>query len=167
MSAPWALLLFSVVTAVPVSAQNLTMPELATRVRVVVAPDSLNAPLHQTSGLLVLRTNSAIVLDRGSQRLDTIGTSRIRRIDLQTGTRSAGANFLRSTMFGTLIGGGLGLLVGAAAHDGYSCSDGGFCISAGGGALAGGMVGAGVGSIIGLMYGSSEQWRRGEMLRGN
>ena len=160
-----ALLVLSVVISVPASAQNLTTPEFGTRVRVVFAPDSLNARLHETSGLFVLRTNSGIVLDRGSQGLDTIQASLIRRIDRQTGTRSAGTNFLRSTMFGTLIGGGLGLLGGAAAHDSYSCSDGGFCISAGGGALAGGVVGAVLGAIIGLIYGPTEQWQRGEMLR--
>ena len=167
MSVRSALLVVSVVISAPASAQNLTTPDSGTRVRVVIAPDTSNARPEETSGLFVLRTTSAIVLDPASQGLDTIPVSRVRRIDLQIGTRSAGVNFLRSTMFGTLIGGGLGLLVGAMAHDSYSCSDGGFCISAGGGALAGGVVGAGVGAIIGLIYGPTEQWQRGEMLPGN
>jgi hypothetical protein len=162
---PSVLLVLSVVISIPASAQDLTTPEFGTRVRIVIAPDSSSSRPDETRGLFVLRTDSALVLDRGSRGLDTIQASLIRRIDWQTGTRSAGTNFLRSTMFGTLIGGGLGLLGGAAAHDSYSCSDGGFCISAGGGALAGGVVGAGVGAIIGLIYGPTEQWQRGEMLR--
>jgi len=59
-----------------------------------------------------------------------------------------------------------GLLLGAAAHDGYSCSDGGFCMTAAGGGLLGGMLGTAVGSIIGLMYGPSEHWQLGETLSG-
>ena len=163
-----ALLVLSVVMSSPASAQNLTTPESGTRVRVVIAPDSLGAArLVQRSGLFLLRTSSAIVLERDSQKLDTIPASHVRRIDVHTGTRSSGENFLRSTTFGTLIGGALGLLVGAAAHDSYSCSDGGFCMSAGAGALAGGVVGAGVGAAIGMIYGPTEQWQRGEMLPGN
>jgi hypothetical protein len=161
-----ALLILSVVISVPASAQNLTTPEPGTRVRVVIAPDSANARQYDTKGLFVVRTDSAIVLDRGLDGLDTIPDSRVRRIDLQTGTRSAGANFLRGALLGTAIGGGLGLVLGAAAHDGYSCSDGGFCVTAGEAAVGGGMLGAAVGSLIGLMYGTSEQWQLGETLSG-
>ena len=163
-----ALLILSLVISVPASAsgQNLTTPEPGTRVRVVIAPDSANARQYDTKGLFVVRTDSAIVLDRGPHGLDTIPASQVRRIDLQTGTRSAGANFLRGALFGTAIGGGLGLVLGAAAHDSYSCSDGGFCVTAGETAVGGGMLGAAVGSLIGLMYGTSEQWQRGERLSG-
>ena len=161
-----ALLVLSVVTAVPASAQNLTTPEPGRRVRVLIAPDSAHAGQYDAKGLYVLRTDSAIVLDRGPDGLDTIPTARIRRIDQQTGSRSAGANFVRGTLFGTAIGGGLGLLLGAAAHSSYSCSDGGFCVTPEGGTLLGGVLGAAVGSLIGLMYGPSEQWQRGEKLSG-
>jgi hypothetical protein len=161
-----ALLVLSVVVSVPASAQNLTTPEAGTRIRVVIAPDSPNAGRYDTKGLFVVRTDSAIVLDRGTDGLDTIPASLVRRIDLQTSTRSAGTNFLRGTIFGATIGGGLGLLLGAAAHDSYSCSDGGFCVTAAGGALMGGMLGTAVGSLIGLMYGPSEQWQLGETLSG-
>src|SRR5215216_2268840 len=137
-----ALLAFSVAISVPAAAQTLTTPEAGTRIRVVIAPDSLRDGEDDTKGLFVLRTDSALILDRGGHALDTIPTSLIRRVDLQTGTRSAGDNFLRGTMFGAAIGGGAGLLLGAAAHDSYSCSDGGFCMSAGAGALGGGVVGA-------------------------
>ena len=106
------------------------------------------------------------MLDRGRDGLDTIPVARVRRIDLQTGTRSAGTNFLRSTIFGTAIGGGLGLFLGAAAHSSYSCSDGGFCVTAKGGALLGGGLGGAFGSLVGLMYGPSEQWKLGETVGG-
>jgi hypothetical protein len=161
-----AMLVLSVVLSVPASAQNLTTPEAGTRIRVVIAPDSNKADQYDTSGLFVLRTDSAIVLDRGRDGLDSIPASRVRRIDLQTSTRSAGTNFLRGMIFGATIGGGLGLLLGAAAHDSYSCSDGGFCMTAAGGGLLGGMLGTAVGSLIGLMYGPSEQWQLGETLSG-
>ena len=161
-----ALLILSVVISVPASAQNLTTPEPGTRVRVLIAPDSAKARQYDAKGLFVVRTDSAIVLDRGPDGLDTIPASHVRRIDLQTGTRSAGTNFLRGTIFGATIGGGLGLLLGAAAHSSYSCSDGGFCVSPASSALGGGMLGAAVGSLIGLMYGSSEQWQLGETLSG-
>jgi hypothetical protein len=158
----WVLLVLSVVISVPVSAQSLRTPEPGARVRVLITPDSPRTARYDAKGLFVIRTDSAIVLDRGRDGLDTIPASRVRRIDLQIGTRSAGVNFLRGTMFGALIGGGVGLVLGAAAHDSYSCSDGGLCITAGEGALGGGMLGVAVGSLIGLLYGSSEQWQRGE-----
>jgi len=161
-----AILVLSVVLSVPASAQNLTTPEAGTRIRVVIASDSNQAGQYDSRGLFVLRTDSAIVLDRGRYGRDTIPASRIRRIDRQTTTRSAGTNFLRGMTFGAAIGGGLGLVLGAAAHDGYSCSDGGFCMTAAGGGLLGGMLGTAVGSIIGLMYGPSEHWQLGETLSG-
>ena len=157
------LLIFSVAMSVSASAsaQTLTAPEPGARIRVVIAPDSQNSRQYDTKGLLVLRTDSAIVLDRGPDGLDTIPASRIRRLDVQTSTRSAGTNFLRGTLFGAGIGAGLGLLLGAAGHDSYSCSDGGFCMTAEGGVLLGGMAGTAVGALVGLMYGPSEQWQRG------
>ena len=161
-----AVLVLSAVVAVPASAQDLTTPEAGTRIRVIIAPDSNKAGQSDTRGLFVLRTDSAIVLDRGATGLDTIPASRIRRIDVQTSTRSAGTNFLRSTIFGATIGGGLGLLLGAAAHSSYSCSDGGFCMTAAGGGLVGGMLGTAAGALIGLMYGPSEKWRLGETMGG-
>ena len=168
-----ALLILSVVMSVPTSAsaQTLTAAQPGARIRVVIAPDSDNARQYDTKGLLVLRTDSTIVLDRGPNGLDTIPASRIRRIDRQTSTRSAGANFLRGTIFGTAIGGGLGLLIGAAGHDSYSCSDGGFCMTPAGGVLMGGMAGTAVGALVGLCMvpqnsGSAGQRPAGSALRG-
>lgn len=132
----------------------------------IIAPDSNEAGEYDTRGLFVLRTDSTIVLDRGPDGLDTIPASRVRRIDLHTSTRSAGTNFLRGMMFGATMGGGLGLLLGAAAHSSYSCSDGGFCMTPVGGGLLGGIAGTAVGSLIGLIYGPSEQWQLGETLSG-
>ena len=163
-----ALLILYVVLSVSASAsaQNLTTPEPGTRIRVVISPDSGNARQYETEGLFVLRTDSDIILDRGSEGLDTIPASHVRRIDLGITTRSAGANLLRGTILGASIGGGLGLLLGTAAHSSYSCSDGGFCITAADGVLGGGMLGAVVGSLIGLMSGPSEQWQLGETVSG-
>jgi hypothetical protein len=161
-----AFLLLSVVISVPASAQNLTTPEPGTRVRVVITPDAPNTSQYDRKGVFIVRSDSAIVLDRGPDGLDTIPASRVRRIDLHTSTRSAGTNFLRGTIFGTAIGGGLGLILGAMAHDSYSCSDGGFCVTMAGGMLLGGVLGTGVGSLVGLMYGPSEQWQLGETRTG-
>jgi hypothetical protein len=159
-----AILVLSVFVSLPASAQNLTTPEAGTRIRVVFAPDSHTAGQYDTKGLFVDRTDSAIVLDRGPDGLDTIPASRIRRIDVQTSTRSAGENIARGMMFGAAIGGGLGFLLAAAEH---SCSDGpGFCVSTGEGAVGGGMLGAAVGSLIGLISGPSERWQLGETLSG-
>ena len=161
-----AILILSAGAAVPASAQNFTTPEAGTRIRVIIAPDSNRAGQYDTKGLFVLRTDSTIVLDRGPAGLDTIPASRIRRIDVQTSTRSAGTNLLRSTIFGAAIGGGVGLLLGAAAHSSYSCSDGGFCMTAAGGGLVGGVLGSAAGALVGLIYGPSEKWRLGETISG-
>ena len=70
--------------------------------------------------------------------------------------RSLGASVAHGALIGAAIGAGAGLLVGAALHDGYSCSDGGFCVTAVGGAIIGAGAGAIVGSIVGLVSATAE-----------
>ena len=66
--------------------------------------------------------------------------------------RSLGSSVLRGTVIGGFVGIAAGALVGAAFHDGYSCSDGGFCMTAGGGAVLGAGVGMVAGAIGGLIF---------------
>ena len=86
MSVPWALLAALVNIPVSSSAQSLPTPEPGTRIRVVLVSDATGAGRYDRKGLFVGRTDSAIVLDLGLNRLDTIPTLRVRRIDRQTGT---------------------------------------------------------------------------------
>lgn len=163
MSIRSALLALSVFAAAPAGAQSPAAPELGTRLRVQLTPDSPDASEGPAIGTLVARSESVILLDRGGRRgIDTIPQSQVRRIDIATGRRSLGANVLRGTWIGGAILGGAGLIAGAALHNGYECYDGGFCVSAGGGALVGGVLGMATGALLGLMSGSTTQWQRGQ-----
>lgn len=130
-----------------------------TRVRVVMAPEAKGRASDPAIGRLVALDDESLVLDRGDG-LDTIPMARVRRVDVRA-KQSIGASVLHGTWLGAVIGGGAGLIAGAAFHDGYSCSDGGFCVSAGAGAVTGGVLGAAVGSIVGLISGTGEHWQRG------
>lgn len=144
------------------AAAQTVSPEPGARIRVLFTPDPSVASSAEAIGMLVVRTDSSLVVDRGRRVVDTISQSRIRRIDVAIGHRSLGGNVLRGSWIGGAIVGGVGLIVGAALHDGYSCYDGGFCVSAGDGAVIGGVLGMAGGAVIGLMSGSTTRWQHGQ-----
>ncbi len=145
----------------PAAAQAVS-PAPGARIRILFTPDSPHASPAQTIGTLVAHTDSSLVVDRGRRGVDTIPQSRIRRIDIAVGHRSLGGNVLRGTWIGGAIVGGVGLIAGAALHNGYECSDGGFCVSAVDGLVVGGVLGMAGGALVGLMSGSTTRWRHGQ-----
>jgi hypothetical protein len=132
------------------SAQTTETLPRGTRVRIAPA-----TPTRAIVGRLVAVTDSSIVVRRDRGDL-TIPRSVVQRLEISRGTSRA-ASAGRGALIGAVVGGAIGSTKG--------CGHGGgeFCLEPPAAAAVGGVYGAATGSLVGLVVGSIERWRRTEM----
>lgn len=120
--------------------------------RVRVTPST---PSRVVVGQLIAVSDSALVVrSRRSGNEIMIPRAEVLRLEVSRGT-NRGESALRGALLGMVVGG----VVGYARGNDH-CYDSWFCFDRRGAAVLGGFTGVATGSLVGVLIGSVERWRK-------
>jgi hypothetical protein len=131
------------------------LPSVGSTVRITIAPSG-----GRQSGTLLVWDQDSIRLQKADSSTISLATSKVTEVEVSAGSGSRAGR-------GALIGGGVGLLLGAGGAIAVSSCDGFFCGDLPPGTVVLGLaVTAGVGALLGAGVGSLVHYQRWQRYSG-